>query len=75
MKFNLATSCPELQCGEDGIFYATAGEVISYPEEGKGEKAENLKTTILEDASWFLHWNDCTRRLIRNFPLEGRGKS
>lgn len=34
-QFNLATDCPRLQLGEDGIFYATPSEAISYPEEGK----------------------------------------
>ena len=33
-QFNLATACPRLQLGEDGIWNAAESEAISYPEEG-----------------------------------------
>ncbi len=74
--FDLVGACPGLQLWEGGIFYASASEAISYPDEGEGKKAEalkveNLKTTNHEDASWFLHRNDCIRELVRSFPPRG----
>lgn len=67
-KFNLAVACSGLQLGEDGIFYASAGEAISYPDEG------NEACFEVEDQSfWFRHRNDCIRELVRNFPPRGRG--
>ena len=66
--FALATACPGLQLGEDGIFYASAGEAISYPADG------NEACFEIEDQSfWFQHRNDCIRELVRNFPPRGKG--
>jgi 2-polyprenyl-3-methyl-5-hydroxy-6-metoxy-1,4-benzoquinol methylase len=65
-QFNLATACPSLQLGDDGIFYAAASEAISYPEEG------NETYFQIEDQSfWFRHRNDCIRELVRNFTPQG----
>ncbi len=62
-QFNLATDCPRLQLGEDGIYYASESEAISYPEEG------NEACFEVEDQSfWFRHRNDCIRELVRSFP-------
>jgi hypothetical protein len=67
-QFNLVTSCPRLQLGEDGIYYTTGSEAISYPEEG------NEACFQIEDQSfWFRHRNDCIRELVRHFPPRGRG--
>jgi SAM-dependent methyltransferase len=79
-QFNLATDCPRLQLGEDGIYSkqleekAESGkrkvesEVISYPEEG------NEACFQIEDQSfWFRHRNDCIRELVRNFPPKEKG--
>jgi SAM-dependent methyltransferase len=67
-QFNLATACPRLQLGEDGIFYAGEVGEISYPEEG------NEACFEVEDCSfWFRHRNDCIRELVRSFPPRGKG--
>ena len=67
-RFDLGTACPELQAGEDGIYYSAASEAISYPEEG------NEACFEIEDQSfWFQHRNDCIRELVRNFPPRGSG--
>lgn len=66
--FDLAAACPGMQLGEDGIFYASGSEAISYPEEG------NEACFELEDQSfWFRHRNDCIRELVRNFLPRGKG--
>ena len=66
--FDLAAACPGLQLGEDGIYYTTGSEAISYPEEG------NEACFQIEDQSfWFRHRNNCIRELVRNFPLRGKG--
>lgn len=66
--FNLAAACPGLQLEVDGIFYASAGEAFSYPEEG------NEACFEVEDQSfWFRHRNDCIRELVRSFPPKGTG--
>ena len=41
-QFNLAAACPSLRLGEDGIYYATAGEAISYPEEGEWRMLKSI---------------------------------
>ena len=67
-RFDLGTACPELQAGEDGIYYSAASEAVSYPEEG------NEACFEIEDQSfWFRHRNDCIRELVRNFPPRGKG--
>ena len=66
--FDLTTSCPSLQLGENGIFYAKASGAISYPEEG------NEACFEVEDQSfWFRHRNDCICKFVRNFPPKGTG--
>ena len=78
-QFNLATACPGLQLGEDGIYYSkqveekvesgkrnVESEAISYPEEG------NEACFEIEDQSfWFRHRNNCIRELVMNFPPRG----
>ena len=67
-QFNLATACPSLELGEDGIYYAIGSVAISYPEEG------NEACFQIEDQSfWFRHRNDCIRELVRKFPPNGKG--
>jgi SAM-dependent methyltransferase len=67
-QFNLAAAYPGLQLGKDGIFYATASEAISYPEQG------NEACFEVEDQSfWFRHRNDCIRELVRTFPPTEKG--
>ena len=67
-RFDLGTACPELQAGEEGIYYSAASEAISYPEEG------NEACFQIEDHSfWFRHRNDCIRELVKKFPPRGKG--
>ena len=67
--FDLATACPGLQRGEEGIYYAAESEAISYPAKG------NEACFEVEDQSfWFRYRNDCIRELVRSFPPEGKGR-
>jgi hypothetical protein len=68
ISIDLEMASPELRLGEDGIFYSTRSEAISYPEEG------NEACFEVEDRSfWFRHRNDCIRELVRNFPPKRTG--
>jgi hypothetical protein len=58
-QFNLAMTCPDLQHGDDGIFYASAGAAISYPDEGNEARFQ-----IEEKSFWFRHRNDCIREFV-----------
>jgi hypothetical protein len=41
-QFDLSTVCPGLALGEDEISYASAGEAISYPEEGEWRMLKSI---------------------------------
>ena len=67
-KFDLVSAFQSLRLSEDGIYYASESEAISYPEEG------NEACFEVEDQSfWFRHRNDCIRELVRNFPPKEKG--
>jgi len=57
-----------LRLADNGIWFASAKEPVSYPDEGNDQCFE------IEDQSfWFRHRNDCIRELVRNFPPKGKG--
>ena len=67
-QFNLATACPRMQLGADGIWYAGEVGEISYPSEGNEACFE-----IEDNSFWFRHRNDSIREVVRNFPPKETG--
>ena len=65
---DLASISDSLRRGEDGIWYSSETESISYPAEG------NATCFSLEDTSfWFRHRNDCIRTVVAAFPPPDKG--
>ncbi|MBM3264681.1 MAG: class I SAM-dependent methyltransferase [candidate division Zixibacteria bacterium] len=57
---------PQLRHDERGIWRASRGTGVSYPDDG------NQRCFEIEDASfWFNHRNDCIMALIHRFPPDG----
>jgi SAM-dependent methyltransferase len=57
-----------LRLADDGIWYASEQQSVSYPTEG------NDKCFEIEDKSfWFKHRNACIVELVKKFPPRGNG--
>ena len=57
-----------LKLGEDGIWYSTDTESISYPSEG------NVSCFAVEESSfWFRHRNNCIASIVKSYPPENDG--
>lgn len=57
-----------LQLGDDGIWYSTDIENISYPSEGN-----NSCFDIEENSFWFRHRNNCIASVVKSYPPENNG--
>ncbi len=55
-----------LECGQDGIWFAKTRSQISYPEKGNAWCLQ-----VEEDSFWFKHRKSCILEAIRVFPPEG----
>ena len=55
-----------LECGQNGIWFAKAQSRISYPENGN-----EWCLQVEEDSFWFEHRKDCVIETIRIFPPDG----
>jgi len=56
----------ELKLGEDGIWYTSDNQLISYPSDG------NESCFAVEDNSfWFKHRNNCITSIVSAYPPEG----
>ena len=66
--FDLSLYASGLQLGEDGIWHASAHEMVSYPSEGNDRCFE-----IEEKSFWFQHRNACIVALVKKFPPRGEG--
>lgn len=55
----------ELQLGDNGIWYSTDIEDISYPPEGN-----ESCFAIEENSFWFRHRNNCIASIIKSYPPE-----
>lgn len=65
---DLASISDGLRRGEDGIWYSSETDSISYPAEG------NVTCFSLEDTSfWLRHRNDCIRTVVDAFPPPDKG--
>jgi hypothetical protein len=68
MEADIFSAQHKLLLRNDGIYYASGSEAISYPEEANDACFE------VEDRSfWFQHRNACIVEMVRNFPSDGRG--
>ncbi len=68
MEADIFSAGHKLLLRNDGIYYASGSEAISYPEVG------NEACFEVEDRSfWFRHRNACIMELVRNFPPAGKG--
>ena len=57
-----------LKLAEDGIWYSSESEGVSYPSDG------NESCFLVEDGSfWFKHRNNCIVSIVESFPPEDRG--
>ena len=57
-----------LEKRQDGIWYASKTDKVSYPRKG------NEQCFGIEDQSfWFRHRNDCIREMVRKIPPKGNG--
>jgi SAM-dependent methyltransferase len=57
-----------LQLGDDGIWYSTDIESISYPSEGN-----DSCFAIEENSFWFRHRNNCIASVVKSYPPENNG--
>ena len=65
---NVSEIAPNLRLGDDGIWVASRGEVVSYPQGG------NEACYQIEDSSfWFIHRNACIAAAVKSFPPPEKG--
>jgi len=65
---DIAALAPDLRLAEDGIWYSSESQPISYPSDG------NDACFALENSSfWFAHRNDCIIAAARKFPPPAGG--
>lgn len=57
-----------LQRAEDGIWYSTKEESVSYPREG-----HDACFQVEETSFWFRHRNDCIVEVVKAYPPPGAG--
>jgi len=58
----------DLKLGDDGIWYSSNDQKISYPSYG------NENTFAVEDSSfWFRHRNSCILSVVKSYPPEDNG--
>jgi len=57
-----------LELGDDGIWYSTDTENISYPSEGN-----DACFAVEENSFWFKHRNKCITSVVKCFPPENNG--
>lgn len=66
MAMDITAVGPNLRLAADGIWYSSAREALSYPEDG------NDNCFQIEDRSfWFRHRNRCIASLVASFPPGG----
>lgn len=65
---NIKEICPELQEGDDGIWYAAQDNIISYPDKG-----HSTYYSIEEKSFWFRHRNNCIIALAQTYPPRNDG--
>ncbi|MFC1630589.1 hypothetical protein ACFL2N_01475 [Pseudomonadota bacterium] len=65
---DIVTINTQLKLGDDGIWYSSDNQNISYPSDGN----ENC-FTIEDNSFWFKHRNECIIAIFKSYPPNDNG--